>query len=337
MGLFDRWRKGGGGERVPAGHRVTVHGAGPVPGVARTEGGTWLVELGSASDDAAAELEGVLGALEPLLAGPRPRVLVANVTGTLASLFAPANPALHAVEGSLVWSVDEAAVLDARLADRLVGALEAARAAAPEVAQMLCVRGPCGALPERARALGVAARAPGQGGALFAEVHRPEGVVLTAWLAGPPEAPAPREAGRPRIVARAPRLERLLAGCADGGEPAWDALQAELLARDAALLAIADPETRAVSPRQWPNGFSGLVFYPDEATLLAAARDLGHAPGSFGLAALPPREAFAWAARGGLGVALSWRRGDAPLNVPLPAEAVASLARGEAAPFPFRR
>jgi hypothetical protein len=170
------------------------------------------------------------------------------------------------------------------------------------------------------------------GARVLAEVHRPEGVIISA-LVGEAYEDRPLEDrthdARAQPVRRAPRLGRLLLGAIDSdGEPARRTLVGELLRRETPLILIASP-AGAVASRQWPGSEPALPAYPDERSFVWAAQDLGGS-GPVAMAAMPPRDLFRWAAQQGSAVALNvYRDRASPLYFLLRAADVAALARGE--------
>ncbi len=372
------------GLTVPEGHRVGVHRMGPLPYVGRCDGGAWLAHQGLGSDELDLELGRMLEEVEALACGPRPRVALASFEGGFAGLFQPSSPEVLDRPGELVWTFDAAALAGApdapTIVQELLRRVHALRVrAAPALSQTAFL---ADLASPRARAiadlllgLGIQVRlADPIEGAVLVEVHRPDGMILTA-LAGsaywPAEAPdayprnvnqekdlaeqqgaperlqrireqelaylekrlAPAQ-GEPKIsvVKRAPRLRRLLLAVADGsGADAARALEEELLRREVPLLVFVDPATKASSLSSFPRGVVALSVYGDESSFLRTARDLGMNPGSFAMAAMPPRDLFAWAAGHGWGVALNaFRAPDRPIYIPIPPADVQCLARGEA-------
>jgi hypothetical protein len=225
--------------------------------------------------------------------------------------------------------------------------------------------------------LGIAVRAPEEDGSVLAEVHRPEGVVISALTGAPLEAADPQVDPYPRTVneekdaaevmgdrdrlrqieerertflakrvlavigdrrkealARAPRLNRLLLEVATvGSSAAWEALNAELLRRDHPLVLMADPRTKGVAPRAWPGVGKAIPAYPDLVSLDWTARDLKMPSSSFGLALMPPRALFEWAAKIGVAVAINvYRDRSSPLYVMLPVDRLEALASSKPRP-----
>lgn len=361
---------------------VTVRNATWLPGIERCAGGVCLVQQGSASDEPQAEMEPILAEVEGMLNEPRAQVLVATGARSVSELFAPANPEVRLIPGMLVWMLDVDSLAGARdapaLVQRVLRALHRLGTLPEPMSQMVYLRQIAShrarALAELILGLAIEVRVlqPGRS-AMVLEVHRPEGVVLSALL-GQPQHPTgapdtyaravnaekdaassagargrlqnierqeraelarrltpPDGTSSPVAIKRAPRLGRLLLAAADGGEEAARALREELAVRELPLLVMVDPETRGASLRSWRGGLEALPVYPDEATLLASARDLNKAPGSFAMALMPPRKLFGWAASQGWAVAIGLYREPAkPIYVPLRPDVVRALADGKA-------
>lgn len=327
---------------VPEGHEVEIYRATAEPRLTRSRGGVWIANLGLGSDEAIQELRALMlaveGALERMGRAP---VLLASRAERLSDLFAPAEPAVAQSPGAVLWIVDRGSLagwiehpaLREELLRRwaglgggqeaplrqwvyfLDGTWSGARLLAPLLAE-----------------IGVEARTADEEGAVLVEVRRPEGTILSAAM-GAPCSPAPAKADaeeEPQAPARAPRLGRFLLEAAQArSNEAWRALCEELLRRDAPLVVMAS-EDGAVTPRAWPGVGLAMPVYPDLRSVEQAAEDLGMAPGSVGLAAMPPRDLFAWAA--GLDTALAlnvYRDPSTPLHVFVTAEEARALAEGE--------
>lgn len=177
---------------VPKGHRVEMHRVSPLPGVIRSAAGMWLVHLGVSSDEQDEELDRVLGEVQMLRDGPRPQILLAAVQGPLSSLMAPADPALTPLSGHLVWSLDAAALAGATRAPALLQRLlrqmyAISRAAITQTVFAVNHRAaPARAVVMLIRELGIEVREPDpKEGAILAEVHRPESVVISALVGVP--------------------------------------------------------------------------------------------------------------------------------------------------------
>lgn len=328
---------------VPEGHEVQIYRATAEPRLTRSRGGVWIANLGLGSDEAIVELRAMIQAVEAALdrVGRAP-VLLAAGAERLSDLLAPADPAVASTPGAVLWIVDRGSLAAwiehpalreelLRWWARLGGGQEAGlrqwvyfldgtwsgvRLLAPLLA-----------------GIGIEARTAGEDGAVLVEVRRPEGTIVSAPMGAPcslttTEGEAEEE---PLAPARAPRLCRLLLDAAQGARSgeAWRALCEELLRRDAPLVVMASPDG-AVAPRAWPGMDPAVPVYPDLRSVEQAAEDLGMAPGSFGFAAMPPRDLFAWAAGLDSAVALNvYRDPSTPLYVFVTAEEVQALSEGE--------
>lgn len=201
MGFFDRWKKqaapptpaaGSAPDTVvPDGHHVSTYKARPVPGVGVSQSGVWLAHVGHSSDEQETELAAALDALRSLLGGRRPKVLLANVRGTLSSLFAPANPELRQLDGMLVWIVAAEALGESAqapvLVQRLLRCMYRVGSGDTPLSQNVFVHGVASArgraVAEMIGSVGIGVRLPeASDGTLLVDVHRPEGVVLGALV-----------------------------------------------------------------------------------------------------------------------------------------------------------
>jgi hypothetical protein len=91
---------------VPDGHAVEIHGVALSPSIVTLEGGIWLAQIGSSSDDTEAELDAILAGVGERVRGARPRVVLSAASGSLASLMAPGDPEVTRRDGMVVWTVD---------------------------------------------------------------------------------------------------------------------------------------------------------------------------------------------------------------------------------------
>lgn len=221
MGLFDRRQIKPGAETspperdepqadsavptttVPAGHRIDIFRAIPVPRVLRTPGGSVIAHLGLGSDEPPEVLEGLLDEVETALSGAPAQVLLSMHRGTLSELFAPADPAVLPVAGVVLWAV-HAGSLAGWIEDpvRLQALLQ--RIHRIGTSRRLVVQQYVYWMDEAKteqrlelellRGLGLEVRLPEKDGAILAEVHRPEGIilsVLTGRIHAPEAAPDP--------------------------------------------------------------------------------------------------------------------------------------------------
>lgn len=179
---------------MPEGHRLDIHRVSPLPRVGCSAAGVWLAHLGVSSDDLEEELDHVLLEVEALVAGPRPQVFFVTARGPISSLMAPANPERILVSGHLVWTFSADALAAVQRAPALVQRMlrcmyATSRAAITQSAFVQSVdAAPARAIVELIRELGVAVREPDpENMSILAEVHRPEGFVLSALLGAPHE------------------------------------------------------------------------------------------------------------------------------------------------------
>ena len=252
---------------VPEGHRIEVVLASPLPRVTVGISGACVAQLGTASDDAEAELARVVAELDALTLG---RVVVANVGGDLQQLFQPNNPTVLPVQNLILWVVD-AERLGAQPA--LAGAfMDQLRTR--DTPQTVFVREAESVL---ARAVIPAIQANGVNVRVLEapdypvliEVARPELTLCSLAGVGLPQLPlGGLPGGAQPSVSRAPRLRRLI--LAGAREP----LEAELRTRELPLLAFAHP-TGAMQLRNLPNGRSALPVYADRASVVTAAKEMG--------------------------------------------------------------
>jgi hypothetical protein len=172
------------------------------PSVHHLAGGSCLIFLGHGSDEPLEELEGLLRQIEPWIAAPRRPVLLAKEAGPISQLFAPSNPALTSAPRFLIWVFTQAGLEDwqARPAHlqallRRIHQLEHPTQPFTQCAYFEHDCGPGAAVMARLLAglgLLVCVATPNPERLLLAEVHRPEGTVITKLLGGifPLEGPA---------------------------------------------------------------------------------------------------------------------------------------------------
>ena len=179
--------------QVPEGHRLVLYRLDPRSLIVSTDAVAWLAHLGTSSDDAEQELDAVLAGVGALMQGGRPRILLSSGGGRLSSLMAPNDPQiLPQPHGMLVWTVDAAGLAGAPRGSTLVQRwlrclyVTGTRSAPP--AQCVFLRETASpqarAVAALVRGLGFAVHVPEDNGAIVAEVHRPDGVILTVLLGG---------------------------------------------------------------------------------------------------------------------------------------------------------
>jgi hypothetical protein len=315
---------------------VNIHHALPEPKLVHAEGGALLAHLGFGSDDAVAELDALGKHVAEALARPPHRVVLSEQCGDLSDLFAPSNPRVSERAGELVWVLN-VGILDVwacrleQLVDRL-RAFTSARPALSQCAYLAEGGSPFArSLTPLLEAAGIPPRIPERDGSLLVEVHRPEGVVITALLGMSwTDAIQPGgDARSPRPLLRAPRLRRLLLEASSGPTP-WRGLMEELLRREAPFLFIANP-AGGVAQQQWPGSEPALPAYPDERSFAWTVEDLRLE--SVRMAVMPPHVLFSWAAGKRSAVALNvYKDRASPSYVMLGAEDVQALARGTIPP-----
>lgn len=206
MNLFNRFRRQGaaGGNPiaaqpdtvvVPPRHKVEVVSPSPFPGVQRSSGGVWLACQGSTSDEPVEELEKILQEVENKVYSSQSQVLMSTAGGSISNLFAPAQPVADVLPGALLWVLDPAVLVSSIEGPRFLQLLfrkmyTISIHIEPTVAQIVYVSAfasPAGQkLAELVSHLGIVVRGldPATGG-LLAEVHRPEGIILSALLGMP--------------------------------------------------------------------------------------------------------------------------------------------------------
>jgi hypothetical protein len=230
MGLFDRWRRraasistsaatssaatssatthdGVAEFLVPDGHKVGMHRPALCSSVDPCEGGIWLVDLFGrlTGDEPEVELEKLLAEVEQRMRGPRPRVVLNNTRVGLSCLMAPNEPELLVLQdGMVVWSVNAAGLAGAArapwLVQRWLRFIYTVGTRGTPPAQMVYLHGTksprARAIAALVRGLGLDVRTPQEWKeweeCTLAEVHRPEGVIISLLLGEPlaPDDPA---------------------------------------------------------------------------------------------------------------------------------------------------
>jgi hypothetical protein len=304
---------------VPADHHVSAYGRATEPGLRRTHGGAFIVNLGSSSDDFQEELREIADEVDRSVsvAGKElgkthpPIVLLAAEASRLSELFAPNDIKVDALHGLLIWVIDAGvANLWLRDPEPLLAAVRRAGAYRLNDGPMtqLVLFGfdvrdpevPPGTLElaRRLSEIGVPVAAVPGDGVLFREVCRPDCVIGSLRTAPLPNVSPSTESGsRPEashFVARAPRLRRLvLAAMEMPTEEAPRRLLEELVSRRIGLLVMCDREGR-IYRRSWEGIGEALAVYPDVLSFSQAVEDLRLSPGSLAWATFPPRDLFTW-------------------------------------------
>lgn len=124
--------------------------------------------------------------------------------------------------------------------------------------------------------------------------------IYERWIAAQEEQSGPRAPMIARHLTRA-----LMEFVTSRDSDTWTALNELLLHRDLPLFLMVDPTTRGMFLREWPGVGRGVPVYPDRLSLLWAADDLAKKAGSFGVAVIPVRDLFGWAASSGLALAIN--------------------------------
>lgn len=216
--------------------------------------------------------------------------------------------------------------------------------------------------------LGVEVRAPlRRDAAVLIEVVRPDGGVLTALAGSQLEAAADPSAqvtnqarrlardqrdlarvqrleteehealtrmlapGAPDKLAalRAPLLRKLTLDTVARGDAARPALYEELLRREVPLLLAIDTTSGGPRGISWPDGAKATPVFGDELCLHATAAGYGWAADHSGVAIVPPRKLFEWAAREAFALALFAEHAkDKRVYVLIEPDESAQLARG---------
>jgi len=287
---------------VPDDHQVVITGAVHQPTVTVGRSGAIVADLGTSSDDAAAELARISGEVDARLAT---RVPVTVATAPIAELFAPHDPTVMQVEALVLWVVDaDRYACTPELCGRLVDQLRKH----PSIAQTVLVRGE---YSERAKAAIAAIQAadigvrrltsfgnPPRYPALI-EVVRPDRIIVTlGGDAVPRQTFSGLPGGELPMLARAPVLNRLLVEAFDADRTA---LYTELKGRGWPLIGFAHPGG-AVRVATWPNGVTAMPVFADRAMAGKAMAETGLTDPP--IVAAPPRVLFAGASGKGMAIAI---------------------------------
>lgn len=315
---------------VPDGHQVKIHGIHIEPGVTCTEGGVILAHLGSAGDDPDRELAAITTAVDEALQGEA-LTFLANAQA-LSDLFAPANTPIVQLRSPIVWTFHVGGVAslyaDSRRVDALLESMAAPRA--QDVLQIVCIveapSRPVLEFVERLRQLAIEVRRPGDArGSVLAEVKRPEGMMLSALIAGPFESnPVVRD--EPLLAYRSPLVGNLVRELHATRSSDDSALRAALEARTLPLLLIGDPATRGVMQRNYGNVVA-IPTFSDLPSLQRATTEMGMAAGSYGVMALDARALFGMAEAQRSAVALCAYQDGVPVYAMLTSSEQSASAR----------
>jgi hypothetical protein len=188
---------------VPAGHQVSVYSTRSLPSIGSSTGGVWLVQVGGSSDETEAELDTILAGVRELLRGPRPRIALSNVLGPISLLMAPANAEVILHHGLLVWTVDAASLAGAPQAPALVQRwlryIYTIGTLGEPLSQLVFLHEVASpgahAIAALVRGLGFTVRVPEAPDAtVLVEVHRPEGIIVSAIVGARHEPADPADA-----------------------------------------------------------------------------------------------------------------------------------------------
>lgn len=178
---------------VPAGHEVRTYGMMLHSSVEACAGGIWLAHVTGSmgSDEPEHGLAMILAEVDELMRGPRPRVFVSHASGSFSSLMAPNDPEVIEYPGVLVWTVDAALLAGApgapSLVQRWLRCIYTIGTRGTPPLQVVFLRETASprarAVAALVRGLPLEVRTPdARNGAIVAEVHRPEGLILSALL-----------------------------------------------------------------------------------------------------------------------------------------------------------
>lgn len=166
-----------------------------MPSLSRSPGGVWLACLGLPSDDSFEELSRLLVEVEAAIDGAESMpVLLANNARRLSDLFAPTNVEILPSPGVLLWilhasSFDGWTEDPARLQAQFRRFHRLGTQRKTPMSQWMYLLGDSGAgtrcIAALFQRLGISVRRPDRDDGLLIEVHRPEGVILSA-LGGTP-------------------------------------------------------------------------------------------------------------------------------------------------------
>jgi hypothetical protein len=295
---------------VPEGHEVRLLGRTLEPSIGRMAGGLLVASTGCGGDhqewEVTAMLEGLAAQVQPCAVSINADIM------RLDELFAKSLPSTRTVasaamvyfqRGSLAGLTDPALeAITTRLRDlgrqtRLFVGLEPAY----DVSRIIPML----------RKAGITVGLADNDGTIAAEVHRPDGAVVTGFVIAPlgeRESPTPPDSESTDVLMRSPRYDKLvLEVVRSNNQHSRRKLEEYLKARKSPLALMASKNRTgefAVQPRSWP-GKQAFVAYADKRALLRAAGELG-APqtGEYAIAAMLPSQLFAWACSNEMAVVL---------------------------------
>jgi hypothetical protein len=313
----------------------------PEPTMARSPSGVVVVSLGSASDNADAELVGLLEAVDRELAQPPAEIELATLAGPLEEQpidAAPKWPTTRA-PAPLIWGFHAAAIASVMTsATRRLALFERMRRTVSRGQLVAMMEQPGPAMDEFAaivRGLGIAMKTLGPQLVVHVEAERADGVKLSAF-GGRDYATQTRAGGLralddaafattlreitvtdPVIVFRSPRLRTII-----DAKPSAEALARELAARREPMFVVREADGLFVP--QLMDGERVFPIYGDKFAADWAARDQGSASATIGTMPFHAAAQLATKHELGLGVGV-YRDRKTPVSAILPASFVATI------------
>mmetsp|Transcript_11867 Transcript_11867/g.20623 ORF Transcript_11867/g.20623 Transcript_11867/m.20623 type:complete len:371 (-) Transcript_11867:137-1249(-) len=324
--------------KIPPGHKVITYPPSPLPHVTRCSGGFVLADIGVKGIDQLEDVEHVFQEVQNCLKTTQTkkisqkngaRILLASSGGSLSDLFAPNNPKVNSwTNGGVIWTVMDDG-LDPFLGDspgleRLVKLFQGIPEQCLQCVFLSDHVHNEGALVKVLQSLGIESRRLPTGGSILAEVHRPEGIILSALLSTPithslpnnenevlslieqikniqlKPIPSPfvsscRTFGKAAV--RNGRRRRLLLQVAEASteeetNAAWQNLLTDLLKNEYPLLVPTSADGRAM-PMDWPGIGKAMPIFSDVTSLELMAQQT-HQTGSFAHAEFSTKQLAAW-------------------------------------------
>ena len=315
---------------VPPGHQVRLYGLSEQPQVVRTPAGMIIAQLGFGGDDPT-EMAEVFGEVAALRGERAPAVRWVDRAVALSDLFAPSPVSAVTASDVVIWSTHAEALADRLEFEPMDELLDRFRRAGG-ASQWLVIADPDPGVAALLRAVEQAGMRPVPctvDRPFLAEVDRPDGLTVAAFVAGAVRqgnAPPP---GQSSMRLRAPRLRRLLEQVmATSSDESWRHLLEELLDRKYPLLFFVEKGNR-MSMRSWPGLGAALPVFADLRSLARAAAETGQPPGSYGVGGLDSRRLFAHAHENQHRVVMNVDSGEGPARYLLLEPAfIADLAAG---------
>ncbi len=172
--------------KVPEGHKVFIYRVSASPGIELSRGGTTIVHQGSTSDEPAVEIEKLLRDAGKTARGDCSPVLMVGSASRASELFAPSDPLVKQVDRLQVWVLNPAVFVGSSAGPAVLQTLLRALHVnnARGVTQVVYARelaSPGGLLvAELVQGLEIPVyRYDPAEGAVFLEVLRPEGILLS--------------------------------------------------------------------------------------------------------------------------------------------------------------